>query len=551
MYLPVWHKQWTNSTAINNSYEIDNKGNHVFLADLQGVYDFDPSPSTYSFSTSGSIKNGVIYKLDSIGNFIWALKFTSTNDCYVRDLNVDDNDNYYFILTYKGTVDVDPGLGIVNITKVSNTAGTEDAIVKISKNGNYAWHIRLSNNSYCMYIKKLGIDNSNKLLINAFTDGTIDLDLSASTYTVPVGNFLARYDTLANFYLGKSLGISPTSPQLGNFNFDGDNNIVFLGGYTNSSVDYDLGPATSTLSVLGTNSNYFVLKTDSAFNYQWVNAFHSSSSVSDTKVLIDSLKNTFICGATSSYTFYPQYNNTTSVYSTGTNSFKVFCIKYNSSGLYDKDLFLVKPRPFQFDLDRFGNFYFTGWLDASTVDFDIGPSVFNLTGKIQSDALMVTYDNNFNLRSGYVYTNIGSLDYFQSGYFIKGRGNYIYLVTNQLMNVDYAPSASSYLVNTGTASGYVLIKFNNGISTNLESNFTNKKFECYPNPNNGSFVFKIDDEIKDGELVIINSLGQEVHKQRIYKGNNNINQEEFSTGLYHYTLLQNKNKIGTGKFVIQ
>lgn len=73
----------------------------------------------------------------------------------------------------------------------------------------------------------------------------------------------------------------------------------------------------------------------------------------------------------------------------------------------------------------------------------------------------------------------------------------------------------------------------------------------YPNPSTGSFVLKIDKEIKNGELIIINSIGQDVHRQKIIQGTNDINTNNLANGLYNYILYQNKQKISSGKLILE
>lgn len=73
----------------------------------------------------------------------------------------------------------------------------------------------------------------------------------------------------------------------------------------------------------------------------------------------------------------------------------------------------------------------------------------------------------------------------------------------------------------------------------------------FPNPNNGSFNLKIDTEIENGEIVLFNSLGQKVHEQKISQGENQINTNGLSKGLYNYVLLQNKQRSTSGKLIIE
>jgi len=84
-----------------------------------------------------------------------------------------------------------------------------------------------------------------------------------------------------------------------------------------------------------------------------------------------------------------------------------------------------------------------------------------------------------------------------------------------------------------------------------EINKYNIVSKIYPNPSNGSFKLQIDPEIKNGELILMNSLGQKNHDQKITQGENDINTNGLAKGLYHYVLLENKEQISTGKIAIE
>ena len=73
----------------------------------------------------------------------------------------------------------------------------------------------------------------------------------------------------------------------------------------------------------------------------------------------------------------------------------------------------------------------------------------------------------------------------------------------------------------------------------------------YPNPNNGTFQLQIENEIKNGEIVFINSVGQKVYYQAVSEGVNKITTNKLSKGLYNYILLSDKQKIKIGKIVIE
>jgi hypothetical protein len=76
-------------------------------------------------------------------------------------------------------------------------------------------------------------------------------------------------------------------------------------------------------------------------------------------------------------------------------------------------------------------------------------------------------------------------------------------------------------------------------------------FKIFPNPTSGSFKIQIDGEIEHCNLVLINSIGQEVHDQIIKSGINEINANGLSKGLYYYIVLRNKVQINKGKLIVE
>ncbi len=93
--------------------------------------------------------------------------------------------------------------------------------------------------------------------------------------------------------------------------------------------------------------------------------------------------------------------------------------------------------------------------------------------------------------------------------------------------------------------------FNEPQSTNSISKVVSENSIIYPNPSNDYMQIKLAENIEVGELLIINELGQTVLKREVHKGLNNVNISELPNGFYNYILLQNKNKVTSGKLVIK
>jgi len=106
------------------SIDVDGLGNVYTTGFFQDVGDFDPGPGVFNLTATGG-QDIFLMKLNTSGNFMWALKFGA---------NI--NDNGYASLTAAGgsvfaagffgqTVDFDPGPGIYNLT----SAGANDVFV--------------------------------------------------------------------------------------------------------------------------------------------------------------------------------------------------------------------------------------------------------------------------------------------------------------------------------------------------------------------------------------------------------------------------------------
>ncbi len=89
-------------------------------------------------------------------------------------------------------------------------------------------------------------------------------------------------------------------------------------------------------------------------------------------------------------------------------------------------------------------------------------------------------------------------------------------------------------------------------TTNIKKNEpTDSGISIYPNPNSGSFTLQLKNFIENGEIVLINSVGQKVLEQKLIQKNTSILTKGLATGVYHYVILKDKKEIGNGKLVIE
>jgi len=102
---------------------------------FSGTADFDPGAGIFNLtSTPGS--DIFISKLDSSGNFVWAVAMGGGNSGYGLSIAIDNSGNVYATGSFLGTVDFDPGAGVFNLT----SGFWEDIFIsKLDSSSNFVW----------------------------------------------------------------------------------------------------------------------------------------------------------------------------------------------------------------------------------------------------------------------------------------------------------------------------------------------------------------------------------------------------------------------------
>lgn len=252
----IWVKSM-GGTAIDRGYAIaaDDHGNVYTAGVFNGTVDFNPGVGAYNLSSNGN-EDIFIQKLDSLGNFIWAVSIGNANQDYVSDMAVDIHGNIYTTGWYYGTLDFDPGIGIYNLS----TNGEAIFILKLDGSGNFLWAKSMgdsvNNEGYAISLDAIG---------NVYSTGrfqnTVDFDPDTSTYYLTSNGhndvFVQKLDTAGN--LVWAINVGGTSRDNGNgITIDKYDNILLTGLFS-STVDFDPGAGVATQICNGYN-DVFVLK---------------------------------------------------------------------------------------------------------------------------------------------------------------------------------------------------------------------------------------------------------------------------------------------------
>lgn len=193
----VWAKSFGNSAGNHMGFSIavdpTGSGDVYTKGRFEGTVDFDPGVGVFNLTnlTGGG---GFISKLNSSGNFIWAIALGGLSG-QGRSIVLDASCNIYASGTFIGTTDFDPGPGTFSLT----SAGGGDVYVsKYNSAGNFMWVKTAGGPSHDLSTALAFHPSGRVYLTGAFYSNSITFSpftlTNASSSVVYSDMFIARLD---------------------------------------------------------------------------------------------------------------------------------------------------------------------------------------------------------------------------------------------------------------------------------------------------------------------------------------------------------------------
>jgi Concanavalin A-like lectin/glucanases superfamily/Beta-propeller repeat len=264
-----WAKKLAGNSDITH-LELAGNGDVLVGGYFYGTNDFDPGAGTASLTSVGSADT-FIARYDAVGNYLWAKRIGGTGSEYVFGVAVDSAGNLYVGGYFSGTVDFDPGSGVVSL--VNPGLYYNPFVAKYSPAGSLVWARGLLGTGGG-YLRGLVLDASANVVVSGTFTGTLDFDPGTTVRNVASSNsfnlFLAKY--------------SATGQYLWASNIDATGDIYFpslaLDAAGNSYVTarfsgtLDANPASGVANVSGGSAPHalFLGKYNSSGTYQWSRA---------------------------------------------------------------------------------------------------------------------------------------------------------------------------------------------------------------------------------------------------------------------------------------
>jgi len=202
----VWAKSFDTNTYSLNFFShpymaIDGAANVYFSGAFVGTVDMDPDTSVYNLTNNGLF----VCKLNTFGQFKWA-KNIPLGECY--GITTDTQGDVYVTGDFGGvgTVDVDPGNGVFNLT---SSTYSEFYILKLDSSGHFVW-AKSVDGEQGTHPSGIAVDASkNVYLVGDFND-TIDFDPDAGVFYLSSHGcddvFVLKLGSLGSFEWAKNMG---------------------------------------------------------------------------------------------------------------------------------------------------------------------------------------------------------------------------------------------------------------------------------------------------------------------------------------------------------
>jgi gliding motility-associated-like protein len=323
----------------------------------------------------------------------------------------------------------------------------------------------------------IAVDADGNVYTTGYFRNTADFDPGPGTFNLTsagiIDIFIAKQDPDGNLLWAISLGSTDYDRGFG-IAVDADGNVYSTGYYANT-VDFDPGPGTVNLS--SSDSGIYILKLDTDGNFVWAKSISASGSNYGRAIAIDNAQNVYVTGEFRFTVDFDPGAGVSNLTQTGSNG-DVFILKLDAAG----DFEWAKSHGGTSDdvarsikADATGNVYTAGGFH-STVDFDPGAGVFNLTSAGR-DGFISKLDINGN----FVWARqIGSagVDIVQS-IALDPSGN-VYATGEFYQTVDFDPGpgifnltaqqSDAFIVKLSTAGDFMWAKNVGGSS--LDANYT-------------------------------------------------------------------------------
>lgn len=523
---------WVTTVAGNNNFQysrgncVDAEANIITVGLFSGSADFDPGTGVYSLSSNGDY-DVFVQKLDSSGNFLWAVSYGGNLMDGANSVVCDEQGNIYITGYFQESVDFNPGLS--TYTMIS-TGGKDAYAQKLNADGEFQW-ARLFGGSNDDEGKSVGVDQFGNTYLTGNFQGTADFDPTGGVMNL-ISNgvedvFTVKVDDAGYMIWAKGTGggftdwaYSISVDELG---------CAYVIGMFYGTVDFNPGNADSLIVSNGLRDG-FVQKLDSAGNFVWAHGYGGASYDDCYSSAIDN-ENLIVIGGFQGTVDFDASEGVMLLNSNGSYDLSILKIGLEGTFKWAKSVGgSGSDIGKHVEIDEYGDCYITGSY-SSTVDFDPGVDSFILTSTAGADIFL----QKVNSLGEFVWAvSMGGAN-TEIGYAVHvDNARNLYLTGTYNVGFDIDPGIDTVTIEANNSSAFFVLKLNQNIFSHTDEVVYKNGITLYPNPVNKSTPLNLVNSSKVSlEIYVINSIGKIVETSTI-KGNSRINLSTFNlkSGLY-------------------
>jgi hypothetical protein len=382
------------SNEVGNSITTDAIGNVYTTGYFQGTVDFDPGIGMTNLISNGN-DDIFIQKLVGNGNLLWAISMGDVSGARGTSITTDVNGNVYITGNISGTVDFDPGAGVVNLT----SSGSNDIFIqKLDGAGNFLWANVMGGTSVD-FGRSITTDVNGNVYLTGRFNGTADFDPGVGILNLTSNGsddiFIQKFDGNGNFLWVNTIG-GGGADDAWSITTDPNGNVYTIGEFR-GTVDFDPGAGIINLTSNG-GSDIFIQKLDGSGNLLWVKAMGGTSVDVGRSITADSAGNLYTTGGFIGTVDFDPGVGTMNLTSNGGVDIFIQKLDTNGNFLWAKAAGDTNNDDFGYSItiDTNGNVYTTG-VFHEIVDFDPGVGVMNLTSNGGKDIFIQSLDSSGDL----------------------------------------------------------------------------------------------------------------------------------------------------------
>ena len=447
---------------------------------------------------------GFTAKYDSLGNFVWAKFFESSDICHVKSVSTDKDTNVFTVLEFRGSISI----GSNTFTAPNIPYNSDFLLTKHSSNGSlqFVKHFHSQGNIEALLVQT--DINENAIVLWKSIDTTFVDNMSVSSNG---WYFIAKIHNSGNILwiksLNKNIGVLYGRESMA---VDFNNDLLLTGNYFDT-----LSWGNSQLINTNPIVKGFIGKLNSSGNELWAKQV-GSGYIQGEQIISDENGNIYNCGVGNGMQYF---SNTDS---TNLTSSCFFITHYDQDGNYKDYLRFASYCNMRSLAFRDNKLYVSGqnWVKYRPIIYSLDTSL-----NLIDSAEFSTYN-----------AVSQSTDIDSDGNILMGGGFHNYLnIGSCLMSVN--------------GSGYFIakFKFTNNVNVNIPT--SNEEISFYPNPANTYLNIEASlQSLDDFRVNIYDCNGRLVHTQILDSKTDRINIRNFKSGIYFIRLNDGKNVLSK-KFI--